>query len=94
MICNYANRYICFFGSTIFTIGDGFTFGSWKGIQWVREYFIPANPKTEKQVNVRTAMKIAVAYWTNSFSGTQKEYYNDEAVGKKLTERPWLKVGK
>lgn len=45
------------------TVGKAFTFGIWKGIQYVREWFKPENPQTVKQVNVRTALTLMVAYW-------------------------------
>ena len=45
------------------TIGKALTYGAWKGIAWVRTWFTPANPNTQLQVNVRTAMLLIVAYW-------------------------------
>ena len=45
------------------TIGKAVTYGKWKGRQWARVWFKPENPKTAKQVNVRTAMSLLVAYW-------------------------------
>lgn len=38
-------------------------FGTWRGIEWVRQHFIPANPQTAKQVNIRTALTLLVAAW-------------------------------
>lgn len=45
------------------TVGKAFTFGIWKGIQYVREWFTPENPKTAKQVNVRKALTLMVSSW-------------------------------
>lgn len=36
-------------------------FGDWRGISWVRQHFIPANPRTQPQINIRTALTLAVA---------------------------------
>lgn len=38
-------------------------YSKWKGRQYVRQHTIPLNPQSEKQVNVRTAMTLLVAYW-------------------------------
>lgn len=45
------------------TIGKALTYGKWKGREWCREWFSPQNPKTVKQVNVRTALTILIAKW-------------------------------
>jgi len=45
------------------TVGKALTFGKWKGRPWVREWFIPENPKTPKQVNIRTALTLLIALW-------------------------------
>lgn len=45
------------------TIGKALTFATWKGVAYVREWFVPSNPKTEKQTNVRGALTISVAKW-------------------------------
>jgi len=66
------------------TIGKAFTFLIWKGIQYAREYFIPANPQTAKQVNIRTAMQLIVAYWLAG-SQERKDKYKALAKGEKFT---------
>lgn len=45
------------------TIGKSLTFGKWKGRPWVREWFIPENPQTPKQLNVRKALTLTIALW-------------------------------
>lgn len=45
------------------SIGKTVTYGVWKGINWVREHFIPANPQSVNQTNVRTAWQLLVAAW-------------------------------
>lgn len=45
------------------TVGKALTFGKWKGRAWAREWFKPQNPRTPKQVNVRTALTLLIAAW-------------------------------
>lgn len=45
------------------SIGKALTYAVWKGLAYVREWFIPENPKSATQVNVRTALTLVVAYW-------------------------------
>jgi len=44
-------------------IADAMVFGGWKGINWVREQFIPQNPKSEDQIVIRTIFTQAVEKW-------------------------------
>lgn len=53
------------------TVGKAITYGIWKGTPWARVWFKPENPKTAKQVNVRTAMKLLVAKWQELAEGTK-----------------------
>lgn len=52
------------------TVGKALTFGKWKGRAWVREWFTPENPKTPKQVNVRTALTLLIAAWQGENQAT------------------------
>lgn len=45
------------------SVGKAITFGKWKGRPWCRVHFIPQNPRSAKQVNVRTAMALVVESW-------------------------------
>lgn len=45
------------------TIGKAVTYGTWKGRAWARVWFKPQNPKSDKQVNIRTALTLLVALW-------------------------------
>jgi len=45
------------------TIGKAVTYGRWKGQPWARVWFSPENPQTDKQVNIRKALELMVAYW-------------------------------
>lgn len=64
------------------TVADSFTFGSWKGIAWVRTWFKPANPQSPAQTNNRDALKILVSEWQSASSET-KDTYDTFAEGKK-----------
>ena len=44
-------------------LGDAIVFSTWKGKEYVRAYQIPSNPKTVKQVNLRNAFTMTIAYW-------------------------------
>jgi len=44
-------------------IANSIVFGGWKGIQTVRQYVIPANPETQKQIDARALMTAAVGKW-------------------------------
>jgi len=55
-------------------------FGLWRGIQWTRMHFIPANPQTAKQVNIRTALTLSVAEWQSQAAG-EKDLWDAAAAG-------------
>ena len=66
------------------TIGKALTYGTWKGIAWVREHFTPANPQSDEQVNVRYAWELLVAYWqTQSELGVAR--WNTFAEGTQMS---------
>ncbi len=67
------------------SIGKSLTYGQWRGVQWVREWFTPANPQSTKQTNVRTAWDLAVAEWTGTLTQQQKDAYIAGAAGEKLS---------
>lgn len=62
------------------TLGDAITFASWKGTPYCKKWFIPENPQTAKQVNVRTAFTLSVAKWQELPQG-QKDAYEAGAEG-------------
>lgn len=45
------------------SVGKAITYARWKGREYCREWFIPQNPQSTKQVNVRTALTLLIAYW-------------------------------
>ena len=59
-------------------------FGMWRGIQWARQHFIPANPQTAGQVNIRTALTLMVAEW-QSQAAPEKQLWDDAAKGRPLS---------
>jgi len=63
-------------------IADAMVFGGWKGIPWVREYFIPQNPSTAAQAAIRLIFSQGVLRWQNVVSGSQKTDW-ETAVGNK-----------
>jgi hypothetical protein len=56
------------------TVGKALTFGKWKGRPWVREWFIPENPKTVKQVNIRTALSLLIEAWQGEDQATKDKW--------------------
>ena len=62
------------------TIGNAIVFGTWKGIETCRQYAIPSNPRTTKQVNLRNAFALAVAYW-QTFDDAAKATWDTFAEG-------------
>lgn len=56
------------------TVGKTITYGTWKGRPYVREWFKPENPQAAKQVNVRTALTLLVAYWKTLSAAGQAEW--------------------
>jgi len=59
-------------------------FGMWRGIQWARQHFIPANPQTAGQINIRTALKLMVAEW-QAQTGTEQDLWSAAAKGKPVS---------
>lgn len=67
------------------TVGQTLTFGKWRGVQWVREWFKPANPQSTTQTNVRTAFQLAIAYFQDTLSAAQKTAYDTGAEGEEYS---------
>ena len=62
------------------TIGSAFTFGNWKGTQWVRSWFKPANPNTANQQKVRARVRLAIASYKTELTAV-KLFWDTEAMG-------------
>lgn len=52
-------------------IAKAMVFGGWKGIPWVREWFIPQNPNTAAQAAIRLIFSQAVDAWHFTLTGQQ-----------------------
>ncbi len=63
-------------------IADAMVFGGWKGIPWVREWFIPQNPKTDAQVALRLIFSQGVQSWQGDTTPQQRIDW-ETAVGNK-----------
>lgn len=59
-------------------------YGVWKGINTVRQMFIPANPNTQAQQNIRAAMKISVTAW-QGLTPANKLTWDDAIKGEPLS---------
>lgn len=67
-------------------IGKTIVMSKWKGVPYARQYVIPANPRTTKQVNNRNIWEFLNNAWL--YAPTQvKAAFNAFAVGKALTGR-------
>lgn len=65
------------------TVGKILTAGTWKGIQYMREWFRPANPRTPAQVTQRGFFATAVAMWHAEDAATHllwKTYVEGQAL--------------
>lgn len=60
------------------TVAKSLTASGWKGIQYMRRWFKPQNPKTPAQVTVRDRFKAAVAAWHTEDAPT-KELWQEYA---------------
>ncbi len=56
------------------SVGKAITYGIWKGRPWCRVHFIPENPRTASQTNVRLAMALLVTSWQNQHVDVQALY--------------------
>jgi hypothetical protein len=65
-------------------VGTSGVFAKWKGIQYRRKWAKPANPKTSKQVDVRTSFGNAIDEW-HLYNTLQKQAFNYLAAGKGMS---------
>lgn len=58
-------------------IGKSIVYFPWKGIDAVREYIVPANPRSTAQVAQRTHLTNAIAYWhANQYTDPDRIAWN------------------
>lgn len=55
-------------------LADAIVFAAWKGINYVRQYVIPFNPKTVDQMVIRNAFASYVAHWQLLLPAVQGEW--------------------
>ena len=66
------------------TLGKAMTAAKWKGINYMRKWFIPSNPQTAKQVNLRLALSLSVAHY-QTLDAPKKLAWDTAAVGMKMS---------
>lgn len=73
-------------------IGSSHVFASWRGVPYVRQYAIPANPRTSAQLEIRQPFRwLQDAY--RSAPGDLVTVYQAFASGRPLTDRnAWTKI--
>lgn len=60
------------------TVGKALTFGKWKGRNYCRKYFIPANPNSSAQQSIRAAVSKASAAFAG-LTSTDQDAWTDYA---------------
>lgn len=70
----------CFSLTARGTLAKTVTYSVWKGIAYAKEWFIPANPQSANQTNVRTAFTLLNAYWQATAVG-DKALWDAGAAG-------------
>jgi len=60
-------------------IGKAIVFSIWKGINYVRRYIIPENPKTPDQQRVRAIFSWGVDAWHYTLSAANRTAWDESA---------------
>ena len=64
------------------TLADTLTGSFWRGVNYIRTRVVPHNPKTAKQVGVRTVLTDGVSKWRfGSVTQLNKNFWNTYAKG-------------
>ena len=58
------------------SFGDTLVYATWKGIQYVRQYFVPQNPNTAGQQVIRGYFSTAVSAWQGETSPVRTSWTN------------------
>ncbi|MGB9662525.1 MAG: hypothetical protein ACPL5F_11020 [Moorellaceae bacterium] len=66
------------------SVGKTLVFAKWKGVNYARKYFVPANPDTANQGRIRNYFTQAVHSWHQE-SKEVKERWNLAVRGQPLT---------
>jgi len=78
------------------TLGKDTVASSWKGIHYLREYTVPVDPKSERQLQHRALFARAVETW-HALDPRQKEMYDKAAVrmtGYNLFIKEYIEAGR
>ncbi|MDI6867958.1 MAG: hypothetical protein QMD88_00030 [Coprothermobacterota bacterium] len=68
------------------TYANQLTYAKWKGIRYVRNHVIPANPRTTNQMAIRDAFTTAVAQWHQEDAQTKAAWTAAaQAVGRPMS---------
>jgi len=68
------------------TYAKQLTYAKWKGIRYVRNHVIPANPRTTNQMTIRDAFTTAVAQWHSEDAQTKQAWTAAaQAVGRPMS---------
>ena len=72
------------------SVGNALTFAKWKGRNYVKKWFAPANPNSLAQQAIRTVMANAKLYWDAGLvSATAENKLLFEAAGAKEQMSGW-----
>lgn len=63
------------------TVGRAVTYAIWRGVQYCRKHFTPKTSMTDKHVNIRLALAIAMAYWIDTKKAVDGAAFNLAAAG-------------
>lgn len=61
------------------TVAGAITFATWRGVEYVRQWFRAYNPKTPAQTTIRAIFKMAVNAWHFTLTAPQRLAWEDDA---------------
>lgn len=68
------------------TVANTLTASFWRGISYIRERVIPHNPRSDKQVAIRSVLTDGVSKWRfGVITAEQKERWNSYAKGQEYS---------
>lgn len=67
------------------TLGKCLTASSWRGVTYMRKWFIPKMGTSTAQVNMRIALALAMAYWVATEQAAHGAAWTTEAVGMQMS---------
>jgi len=68
------------------TLGDVMTASFWRGVNYIRQRVIPHNPRTSRQVAIRSVLTDGVSKWRfGTISQSDKDMWNSYAKGQEYS---------